>query len=321
MGQVLQAALLPCLASLHCRAMNDTPGTALLQEALTLHRSGNLAAAIERYERLVRDNPDHTDALFYLTMAAYSQGRTADAARLGQRAVAAGLNDARIHDLLGSAQRATGAREAALESFDRAIALKDDFAVAHGNRGNVLAELGRLDEAMAAYDRAIALDPNSPDDWSNRGATLNDLDRFDEALASLDPALALNPQMPGAHYNRGNILRDLAQLASARGEDAGPLFEQALDAHRHALALQPQYPDPHLGWALINLLRGNWEAGWGEYEYRVQVGTSTFAHCRMNYGVESRCRVQGWCWSPSKVSATRSTSADLHRSSGRAAST
>ena len=257
--------------------MTDTPAATLLQEALTLHRSGNLAGAIERYERLLRDNPNHTDALFYLAMAAYSQGRAADAVRLARRAAEAGSENPRLHDLLGSALRATGARAGPLASFERAITLKDDFAVAHGNRANVLAELGRLDDAIVAFDRAVALDPNSADDWCNRGATLADLDRFDEALASTDRALALNPDFAGAHYNRGNTLRDLAQLADARGEDAGARFDAALAAYAQALTLAPQFPDPHLGYAIVQLLRGNWESAWGEYEHRVAVGARTFA--------------------------------------------
>jgi tetratricopeptide (TPR) repeat protein len=272
-------ALHPPAAALHCPAITGslvTDASTLLQDALALHRRGDLAGAIERYERLVRDNADHTDALFYLAMAAYAQGRAADAVRLGRRAAAAGRNDARLHDLIGSALRAIGDREAALASFDRALALQSDFAVAHGNRGNVLAELGRLDEAMAAFDRAVALDPNSPDDWLNRGATLHDLDRFDEAVESYDRALALNPNIAGAHYNRGNVLRDLAQLAAARGERPDALFDAALESHSRAIALAPQYPDPHFGRALIHLLRGNWDTGWSEYEYRAQVGQPNF---------------------------------------------
>jgi len=257
--------------------VTDAPSAdALLQEALTLHRRGDLPAAIERYEQLLRANPDHADALFYLCMIAYMQGRAADAVRLGERAVAAGRNDARLHDLVGSALRATGAREAALQSFDRAIALQADFAVAHGNRANVLAELGRLDEALAGFDRALALDPGSADDWCNRGAALADLDRFDEALSSYDRALALNQSFAGAHYNKGSVLRDLALLADARGENPGPRLEQALASYGQAIALKPDYADPHFGRALVNLLRGDWDAGWGEYEYRVRVGPPTF---------------------------------------------
>jgi tetratricopeptide (TPR) repeat protein len=256
--------------------MTDTPAAALLQEALTLHRRGDLAGAIERYERLLRDNSEHADALFYLCMAAYTQGRAADAVRLGQRAVTAGRNDARLHDLLGSALRATGAHEEALACFDRAIALQSDFAIAHGNRGNVLAELSRFDEAIASFDTALKLDPGSADDWCNRGAALHDLDRFDEALASTERALALNPNLGGAHYNKGNLLRDLGQLADTRGEDPAPRLTAALDSYSRAIAIAPNHVDPHFGRALVHLLRGDWEAGWGEYEHRVRIGPPTF---------------------------------------------
>src|SRR5581483_6039046 len=42
----------------------------------------------------------------------------------------------------------------ALESFDRALALRPDLASAHGNRAGVLVELGRPGDALTSFDRA-----------------------------------------------------------------------------------------------------------------------------------------------------------------------
>ena len=47
--------------------------------------------------------------------------------------------------------------EAALESYERAIALEPDVPVAHLNRGTALVALHRHEAALARYDRAIAL--------------------------------------------------------------------------------------------------------------------------------------------------------------------
>jgi tetratricopeptide (TPR) repeat protein len=45
----------------------------------------------------------------------------------------------------------------ALESYDRALALRPDDAEVLYNRGNALEELGRLDEALENYDYALAV--------------------------------------------------------------------------------------------------------------------------------------------------------------------
>jgi hypothetical protein len=54
------------------------------------------------------------------------------------------------------------------------------------------------------------------------------------------------------------------------------LFDAGLQSHGRAIALAPQSAEPHFGRALIHLLRGNWEAGWADHEYRVRVGPPTF---------------------------------------------
>ena len=58
----------------------------------------------------------------------------------------------------GSALRELGRNQAALLSFERAIAVKPDDIAAHNNRAIVLIELGRLSEALQSCDKALALD-------------------------------------------------------------------------------------------------------------------------------------------------------------------
>jgi tetratricopeptide (TPR) repeat protein len=66
---------------------------------------------------------------------------------------------------------------AALESYDRAIAINPNFHEAWYERGNALAELGRHEYALLNFDRAISIEPNfalaSP--YSNSIAILKQL--------------------------------------------------------------------------------------------------------------------------------------------------
>ena len=83
--------------------------------------------------------------------------------------------------------------DAALTSYDRAIALRPDFAEAYSNRGMILHELKRPTEALESYDRALAVRPDFIDALSNRGETLQELKRFDEAAESYSRVLTLQP--------------------------------------------------------------------------------------------------------------------------------
>jgi tetratricopeptide (TPR) repeat protein len=216
-----------------------------LQEALALHRRGDLDGAIARYDALLRADPRNIDALHHLAMARCQRGQFSDGIETIGRVSAIAPNHAAAHNLLGMALARTGRAREALASFDRAIAHRDNFAEAHGNRAGALAELGAHDEALKAYDRALALDPASVGDWINQGALQFELGLHDKAISSFDRALALQPNIPEVQVNRG-----LAHLAKERAA-------QALQDFDRALAINPAHAAVwrHRGLALSQLDR------------------------------------------------------------------
>jgi len=144
----------------------------------------------------------------------------------------------------------------ALASYDRALALWPDNAEVLCNRGMTLHQLKRFDEALASYDRALALRADYADALHNRGTTLHELKRLDEALASYDRALAVRPDNAGALNNRGVALFELKRL------------DEALASYDRALALQPDYAETHFNKSMVLLFKGDFAAGWQEYEWR-----------------------------------------------------
>ena len=261
--------------------VNTSSASQILQGALALHRMGNLRAAMDGYMRVLKDDPQNADALYYVAVVAVQEGQYPDGIKLAQRALSVGPAQPRLHNLLGQTYVRLGQEQDALASFDRAIELQPDFADAHGNRANVLVNLRRFDDALAAYDRALELRPDSYEDWVNRGALLQDFDLYEEALTSYERAIALRPEVPAAHHNLANILRDLSQIEDARASRKGTppetgSFDLAIAAYDKAIALDGKFFDAYLGRALVHLLRGNWDAGFRDFEYRSKVGKPTY---------------------------------------------
>lgn len=243
-----------------------------LQEALALHRQGKRDLAMQRYVAILQDDPENIDALYYVAVLALQEGQIAEGIKVIERALTVGPPQGRLFNLLGQAHLRLNQDDAALESFDRAIACEPGFADAYGNRANVLADMGRLGEAVVAFDRALALRPNNAEDICNRASVLADLGRLEEALAGYERAIALLPDLVQAHYNRADILRRLGRLpeALASYDRAIALSPRMAAAHSNrsvvlkelgrldeakasveqALALEPDFPD-----ALVN--RGN----------------------------------------------------------------
>src|SRR5262249_7455778 len=100
----------------------------MLQGALTLHRMGNLRAAMEGYMQVLRNDPKNADALYYVAVIAVQEGNYAEGIKLAERALTIGRPQARTFNLLGQAFFRNGQPHEAVASYDQAVALQSDFA-------------------------------------------------------------------------------------------------------------------------------------------------------------------------------------------------
>jgi tetratricopeptide (TPR) repeat protein len=212
--------------------------------------------ALASYDRALALKPDYFDALNNRGVTLHEIRRFEEALASYDRALALRPDYFPALTNRGITLHELKCFDEALASYDRALTLKPDQAEAFSNRGNALRQLKRFDEALASYDRALALKPDYFDALNNRGVTLHEQKRFPEALASYDRALALRPDHCPALTNRGFTLHQLRQLDEARV------------CYDYALALNPGYVDGHFYKAQLLLLKGDYDAGWREYEWR-----------------------------------------------------
>ena len=146
--------------------------TALLAEALDLHRQGRLVDARSGYQRILSRWPDHSDAL----------------------------------NLMGALEQAAGNLEIALGHLEKAVALVPSSEIYLNNLGNALKETGEFLRAEDCYHRAADLDPSNPNPCYNLAVLLQDQDRLDEARIWYEKALILAPHDP-AILNNCHMLR------------------------------------------------------------------------------------------------------------------
>ena len=248
-------------------------------QAIALHQQGRLAEAERIYADVLRQQPNHFDALHLLGVIALQTQRTDRGIELIRRAIGQNAKVAGAHSNLANALMLVNRPEEALASYDRAIALSPDYAEAFNNRGNALLILKRPEDALASYDRAIALIPDYLEAYNNRGLALRTLKRAEAALASFNKAIALKADNAEAHYNRGNALEDLHQPDAAlasydqaialksdhaeayynRGNVLGDLErpDDALASYDRAIELKPDYAEVYnsRGNALVRLNR------------------------------------------------------------------
>ncbi len=154
--------------------------SALLQQAMRLHQSGEQARAAELYAQVLRTAPNNFQALFFLGMLHGEQGRFEEA-----------------QFFTGEAARANPRSQEAF--FLRSYALQ---------------QLGRYMDALACLNRALDINPVLKEALLNRIGLLFRLRQFEEAAGDCERLLALDPEYP---FVRGNRL--FAKLQSCDWRD------------------------------------------------------------------------------------------------------
>lgn len=134
--------------------------------------------------------------------------------------------------VLGSIAEANwylGRMRAALDGFDRALALDPTSLNARNGRGQVLAHLGRHEEALEQLDETLTMSygeqPLEAYVHSARGLALGGLGRIDEALAELEVALRDAPGNAWAYFNRAVVREQAGETEAARADLARALEE------------------------------------------------------------------------------------------------
>ena len=159
--------------------------------------------------------------------------------------------------LLGTLAGQTKDFQKALELLSKALVINPHHILSHYNLGKALQELQRYREALISYDRAIAINPNYAEAHSNRGSVLHELKRFEEALISYKKAYTINPELSALnHHNIGLSLQELKR------------YDEAIAGYQKAIAINPDYTEAHWNLSLVQLLLGNFNEGWLEYEWR-----------------------------------------------------
>lgn len=123
----------------------------------------------------------------------------------------------------GVAAFAEGRLADAEAAFRQALATLPEDSDAHLNLGSALFELKRVDEAEAEYRRAVALDPANARARLNLGTLLAAGGRREEAIAEYRAALASEPGNTGAHFNLANSALTLGRFAEAEEHFAAVL--------------------------------------------------------------------------------------------------
>jgi len=148
----------------------------------------------------------------------------------------------------------------ALDAYGAVPSASPSYAQALNGRGLLHMSQGSWQLALEDFDRALVDRADYAPSHNNRGMALQELGHPQAALECYERALSLDPTHAPAWYNRGKTLHEALQLEAAEA------------SYRKAIDLQPDDADAHWNLGLLLLLRGEFSAGWEEYEWRLRLG-------------------------------------------------
>jgi len=118
-------------------------------------------------------------------LALYSNGQIQEALDSVETLTKDYPNEPWLYNISGVCYKAIDRLDAAVKSFEKAVALKPDYIEACYNLGVTLKELGQPDAAVKCYEKAVALKPDHANAHNNLGNALSDLGQLDDAVKKL----------------------------------------------------------------------------------------------------------------------------------------
>ncbi|HEX8521280.1 MAG TPA: tetratricopeptide repeat protein [Tepidisphaeraceae bacterium] len=258
--------------------------------ALVYVEVGNPIKAIPCCQRALQLQPNHADAYNHMGVALGQLSRIDQAVLYLRKALELKENHIDAMTNLAALYQQTGRYEDALVLLDRLQRVRGPSSLTLQQMGDLLRELKRIPEAEAAYKQSVSLDPKSAEGYGGLALILHERGDMAASIPYYEKSLAIKPDQVTVLSNFGLALAATNQLDRAfevynRALELRPDFTNALnnlgnayreqldmgktmECYERALFFRPDHPDARWNRSLLQLLLGDFEHGWREYEWR-----------------------------------------------------
>jgi tetratricopeptide (TPR) repeat protein len=251
------------------------------RRAVKLQQQGQLQAAADACQAVVKKAPQEPDPLHLLGLIRKQQGQNEEAERLLRASIDKAPDRPSFYANLGNLLSNIGRLGDAEEAYRKALALDNGFRPARIGLVRVLNHAGVHAAAEQEANILLETNPRDAEALAALGAALGGQSRFTEAEAAYRRALEIAPDYGAAHHNLGAMLAkverveeslkelDLASDAGVRGVEidfnrASALmklyrFEEGEELLAASLKSAPTYADAQKLLAQFRFMRGDEE--------------------------------------------------------------
>jgi tetratricopeptide (TPR) repeat protein len=176
---------------------------------------GRFDAAQIEFEQGIKYSPESAEMHYNLGKLFSMQDNWAPARKQFEEARQIDPNYVENLDALGMALEALGDDVAAVENYQKAIALTEaqnsKFASAHINMSAYYNRTGNPERALAFAQKALELDPKSDRAWFQKAKADESQGRLNDAVESLNRAISFNPRASSYYYVLSGFYRRLGK--------------------------------------------------------------------------------------------------------------
>jgi len=230
-----------------------------MRTAIGHYQANRFNEAEQLFQAILGQQPEDPYALNFLGLVHKQRGQMKEAVALMRRSIANNPPIANLYTNLAGVLLSIGDLKGAEEVCQQALEHDSMSAQAFLDRGQARWRMGRHEEAVADFQQSIELDPLRFDSHSTYGLCLMDQGKLDEAIAELQKAADIDPENAMHRANLGTAL-----LSAHRVDDAAASYRQAIEA----VPYEPMY---HVSLGMALLTGGDYDAGWPEFDWRLQV--------------------------------------------------
>ncbi|WP_193172533.1 tetratricopeptide repeat protein [Nisaea nitritireducens] len=225
--------------------MTDDSPQALLHQALQKHQAGDLAGAAPLYQKVLKANPQHPDALHLLGFLLHQAGKPAEGLKLVDAAIAIAPQQASFRGNRARILQRLGHQTEADTAFRMTLVLDPSDTGAFRELAEARRALGQVVAAAPLFRRLLSLSPADPVALLAEATNQIDLGRHDDARRLLRKCLLVSPALIEAANSYAFLGITALALAESRRW------------FRRTIAAQPRYASPYSGLAEVSYFEGD----------------------------------------------------------------
>ncbi len=206
-------------------ALTVSAGVFDWEKAVSLYKQGQYREAIEEFNKVLAEYPDHADSWKFVGLSWYQLKEYASATAPLEKALALkrkeGRNDPDVIRALGQANLSLKEYEKSLPYLETLARMQMNVSANFYMLGVTYANLNRAEEAAAAFEKAIKLDPADADSWYYLGVQYFRNGKIDQSIVSLRNGLKAQPKnaemlglLTEALLRQGSAIQDAKKAAA-----------------------------------------------------------------------------------------------------------